>query len=408
MTTGWARWEFQNPFRTLKHANFRLLWTGELVRSSAQWMDIVTRGFLVLELTGSATHLAAVNAVRGAPLLLFGLLGGLLADRMDRKRLLMASQGVNITANLAIGVLVLTGGVQLWHVYLTAVLIGVSMSVNAPARQSTLPSLVPAADLQGAVVLNTSTLNIGQAVGPIIGGVAVGLVGIGGSYFVQAAMFGVASLLIRRLRLPEQLPRERERWRDSARDGLRYLRRHHLLPGLLLISTVPALLVQPFRGVVPAIATQEMGLDPARTGLLMAAFGAGALVSVVLLASLPPVRRPGRRIVIASVTSSLAIATFALSGTFAAATAALFVGGLLQANLRTLTQSLVLSDTEDAYRGRIASLWVVNRGTMPIGSALLAALTVVVSPGDAVAVMSVVAAVAAVLIGARAVALWTR
>ena len=408
MTAGPARWGFQNPFRTLKHVNFRLLWTGELFRTSAQWMDVVTRGFLVLELTGSATHLAAINAVRGAPLLLFGLLGGLLADRMDRKRLLMASQGVNITANLAIGVLVLTGGVQLWHVYLTAILIGVSMAVNAPARQSALPSMVPAADLQGAVVLNTSTLNIGQAVGPIIGGFSVGLVGIGGSYFVQAAMFGAASLLIRRLRLPEQPPKERERWRDSARDGLRYLRRHHLLPALLLISTVPALLVQPFRGVVPAIATQDLALDPAGTGLLMAAFGAGALVSVVLLASLPPVQRPGRRIVIASVTSSIAIATFALSGGFAAAATALFVGGLLQANLRTLTQSLVLSDTEDAYRGRISSLWVVNRGTMPIGSALLAVLTLVVSPGDAVAVMSAAAAVAAVVIGVRAVALWQR
>jgi len=400
--------KFQNPLGPLRHVNFRLLWTGELLRSSAQWMDVVTRGFLVLQLTDSVAQLALVNAARGAPLLVFGLISGVLADRVSRKRLLMASQSTNVVANLAIAILFLTGHVALWHVYVGAVLIGTSMAVNAPARQSVLPVLVPPKDLQGAVVLNTSTLNLGQALGPVIGGAAVGLLGIGGSYVVQALIFAVAGILIGRLVLPDRLPSVKQRWRDSAGDGVRYLRRHPVLPALLAVSVVPMLLVQPFRGVVPAIAAQDLGLDATTTGLLMSALGAGSVVSFVVLASLPPAARPGRRIVLQTVAFSVAIALFAVAPSVLAAAAALFVGGWLQASTRTLTQTLQLNDTDEAFRGRISSVWVVNRGMMPLGSLVLAALTLVLSVSTSVAAMSAVGAVVAVVVAWRAPALWRR
>jgi MFS family permease len=402
------RWQLQNPLGPLRHVNFRLLWTGELLRQSAQWMDVVTRGFLVLSLTGSAAQLALVNAVRGAPLLVLGLLSGVLADRVSRKRLLMASQTTNVVANVAVGVLALTGHVQLWHVYVTATLIGMSTAVNTPARQSILPSLVPPKDLQGAVVLNTSTLNLGQALGPIVGGAAVSLVGVGGSYLVQAAIFAVAGSLIKRLVLPERAPSVKQRWRDSAADGVRYLRRHPVLPALLAVSVVPMLLVQPFRGVVPAIAAYDLHADARLAGLLLAALGAGSVVSFVVLATLPTMPRPGRRIVVQTVAFSVAIAVFAVSPSYLAAASALFVGGWLQSSTRTLTQSLQLDDTEEGYQGRISSVWVVNRGMMPIGSLVLAGLTAVVSASTSVAAMSAAGAAITLLVAWRAPALWRR
>jgi predicted MFS family arabinose efflux permease len=402
------RWQLQNPLGPLRHVNFRLLWTGELLRQSAQWMDVVTRGFLVLSLTGSAAQLALVNAVRGAPLLVLGLLSGVLADRVSRKRLLMASQTTNVVANVAVGVLALTGHVQLWHVYVTAALIGMSTAVNTPARQSMLPSLVPPKDLQGAVVLNTSTLNLGQALGPIVGGAAVSLVGVGGSYLVQAGIFAVAGSLIKRLVLPERAPSVKQRWRDSAADGVRYLRRHPVLPALLAVSVVPMLLVQPFRGVVPAIAAYDLHADARLTGLLLAALGAGSVVSFVVLATLPTMPRPGRRIVVQTVAFSVAIAVFAVSPSYLTAASALFVGGWLQSSTRTLTQSLQLDDTEEGYQGRISSVWVVNRGMMPIGSLVLAGLTTVVSASTSVAAMSAAGAAITLLVAWRAPALWRR
>jgi MFS family permease len=190
----------RNPFRTLKYRNFRLLWTGEVLRTSAQWMDTITRGFLVWELTGSETQLALVTAVRAAPLFVVGLIAGVLADRIDRKRLLMSSQSLNIIANLAVAVLIMTGTIELWHIYLTVLIVGFSMSINQPARQSLIPSLVPADDLQAAVVLNTATLNIGQAIGPVIGGIVVGSYGLAPAFVVQAVMIAGAGMLISRIK----------------------------------------------------------------------------------------------------------------------------------------------------------------------------------------------------------------
>lgn len=402
------RVRLQNPLRTLRHRDFRLLWTGELTRTSAQGMDHITRGFLVLDLTGSGAQLALVSAARGLPLLLLGVLSGLLADRVSRKRLLLASQSVNTVTNVALGILVLTGQVRMWHVYVSAVVMGFGMALNAPARQSALPSLVPGRDLQSAVVLNTATLNIGMAVGPVAGGLLVGTMGIGGAYVVQASLFAVAGALIRRIHLPFLAATSPQPWGESARDGVRYIREHELLPSLLLMSLVPILLVQPFRSVIPAIATQQLGLGPGRTGVLVAAVGAGAVLSVIALASLPPIARPGRIVVVAGVGFGISTAVFAASRSFLLAVAVLFVGGLLQANMRTLTQSLLLTDTEDAFRGRISSAYVVNRGMMPIGATLLGGLATVASLSAAIVGMSLLGATMAALIGWRARALWRR
>lgn len=362
----------RNPFRTLRYRNFRLLWTGEVLRTSSQWMDTITRAFLVWELTGSETHLALVTAVRSAPLFVVGLIAGVLADRIDRKRLLMSSQSLSILANLAVAGLIATGWIQLWQVYLTVLIVGFSMSVNQPARQSMLPSLVPATDLQAAVVLNTATLNIGQAIGPVIGGMVVGGFGLAPAFVVQALMVLGAGVLISRIRLPPAKPRPKQSWAESAGEGLRYVLRHRLLGALFLISVAPMIFIQPFRGVVPAITVEQLMADATVTGMLMAVLGVGALASVLALASLPPPRYPWRRILLSCVVSGVALAVFALSHQLVLTAAALFVLGMSQANNRTLTQALQLAETEDALRGRVSSLWVVNRGTMPIGSVLLA------------------------------------
>ena len=398
----------QNPFRALRHRNFRLLWGAEILRTSSQWMDVLIRGILVWELTQSIAQMALVQAVRALPLLVVGLAAGILADRLDRRRLLLASQGLNIIAHVGIAVLLLFGLVEMWQVYVTAAFVGFGMAINAPARQALLPSLVPSSELQAAVVLNTATLNIGQAIGPVIGGLAVGSIGLPGAFLLQAGMVAVASILIRGMDLPAAAPKPTETWRESALSGVRYLRRSTLLIALLAMSLVPMILVEPFRGIVPAITAEQLMADAVLTGFLMAVLGLGALASVLALATFPPFVHPWRIIVVGAAIFGASIAVFALSRDVVLTAVSLFVAGIALSTYRTLIQSLQLTVTEDAYRGRMSSLWVINRGMVPLGSLLLAALTTVWGGPLALAVM---AAASTVLVAAGTIALrslWRR
>jgi hypothetical protein len=160
--------------------------------------------------------------------------------------------------------------------------------------------------------------------------------------------------------------------------------------------------------VVPAITVQQLMADATLTGLLMAVLGLGALTSVLALASLPPVSQPWRHIVISAAVFSLGIAVFAVSLNLALSAAALFIAGLAQANNRTLTQSLLLAETEDAFRGRISSLWVVNRGTLPLGSLLLAAATTWWGDATAMAAMGIASLVITMAVAAATPRLWSR
>lgn len=394
-----------NPLRTLRHRDFRLLWSAEVSRSASQWMDLLVRGLLAWELTGSAAHLALITGVRAAPLVIGGLISGMLADRIDRKRLLLASQGINIAAHLAMALLVVTGRAELWHIYLTAVVVGFGMALNAPARQSLLPALVPARDLQSAVVLNTATLSLGQALGPAIGGVAAAALGLAGSFALQAVLLTVTSGLLRAMRVPPLPARRRESWARSAASGLRYLRSKPFLVAIFAVTLAPMVLVEPFRGVIPAIADEQLGVDAAATGLLTSSLGIGALLMTLLLASSGPPARPWRRIVVGTMLFGVAIAVFALSGVLMLSAAALFLAGIAQASFRTLSHSVQLMETDDAYRGRISSLWLVNRGLAPAGSALLAAVTLWWGVSAA---MAALAGMAVLLVAAVAIAAHVR
>ncbi len=395
----------QNPFRTLRHRNFRLLWSGEVLRTSAQWMDLLTRGLLVLDLTGSASQVALVTALRSLPLFFVGVWGGLLADRMDRRRLLLASRSLTVVAFVLLAVLVFLGWTPMWIVDITAIVVGLGQALNGPARQSLLPSLVPEEELSSAVVLNTATLNIGQALGPVIAGFSVGLVGIGGTFLVQAAFVVVGGWLIARMDLVDGSPKSKDPMLRSAAEAIRYLMGRPLLLGLFAVVFTLTIFVDSFRGVVPVIAVDVLGADPVRSGALIGALGVGAIVAVVLLAVFPTSLMSWRIIVAGAIGFGLAVLGFALSSTFWLSIVLLFAAGFCQACFRTQAQTLQLRETEDRFRGRVTSLWVVLRGTEPVGSLLLAALTTVVGVGMAVGAMAAVgvavAAIVAFVLGRR-------
>lgn len=396
----------QNPFRPLGHRNFRLLWTGEVLRTSAHWMDLLTRGLLVLELTGSAADVALTTAARALPLFFVGIWGGLLADRVDRRRLLLASRSITVIAYVSLAVLVFFGWTQMWEVYVTAVIVGLGQALNGPARQSLLPSLVPTHELRSAVVLNTATLNIGQAIGPIIAGWSVSLAGIAFTFLLQAAFILLGGFLISRMDVAGGAPGVREPLRRSVADGVRYLMTRPLLLGLFFLGVNAVILVEPFRGVVPVIAVEQLGAGSALTGLLMGSLGVGAVLAVMTLAVFPTALASWRLIMVGATGFAISIACFAISHSAVVSSILLFAAGFSQACFRTQSQSLQLAETEDRFRGRISSLWVVIRGTEPIGSVLLAGLTVALGVGAALGGMTAAALVTIVVVAVVTVRAW--
>ena len=194
-------------FVSLRHRNYRLLWFGSLVSSSGDWMDQIALNWLVYDLTGSAVYLGLLNLCRLGPILLFTLIGGVVADRVERRRLLFTTQTVAMLLALALALLVSTGAAQIWAVLLIAAGRGVMMSFNQPARQSLISDLVPADDLMNAIALNSATLNLTRVLGPAIGGGLIASVGVAGAFYVNGVSFLAVLYGLALMRFPERTRR---------------------------------------------------------------------------------------------------------------------------------------------------------------------------------------------------------
>jgi MFS family permease len=392
--------------RALRHRQFRHLWLAQGATTMGQWMDQFTRGWLVYTLTGSAAHLALVSASRAIPLLFFGLWAGVLADRMSRRRLLMASQSLNVVLNLILAALIVSGSVEVWHIYLTGFLAGIGMAVQQPARQSIIPTVVPREDLQNAVVLNSGTLNIGQAVGPALGGLLIAGVGMGSTYFVQAGLFVAACLFT--FSMEDSLQHVKQRTKDesmlqSLRAGIAYVRTNEVVLMLLMLALVPMFFGNPYQSLVPLFAADILDLGEERTGLLMAATGIGSVISLVVLAAMPPFQHQGRFLVVAATLYGIAIMLFASARVFWVAAAVLLLAGFTRSSYRAINHSTLLTETEDAYRGRVNSLYLMDRGLVPLGTVLLGLMAELLGPSMAMLIMGGLCA-----LGAASAALFSK
>lgn len=385
---------YLQPVRSLRHRQFRYLWLGQLATTNGLWMDQITRGWLVYQLTGSAAQLAVASAVRSLPLLFFGLVAGVLADRWDRKRLLMAAQGLNVVLNLALAALILTGLVEVWQVYVTGFLSGIGQAVQQPARQSMLPGLVPRADLQNAVVLNSGILNIAQAVGPALGGVLVASVGMGWTYAAQAALFVVGMAATAVLVTPPLSGRRvKESMLAGIAGGLRYVRGNSVLLALLLLTLVPMFFGSPYTSLVPLFAAEILDAGPQATGMLLAATGFGSIVSLIVLASAPPLPRMGRVLVVGAVLYGVSICLFAVSTVFFLSFVLLFLAGVTRGAYRTMNHTMLLAETEDAFLGRVNSIYLLDRGLVPLGTLILGLMATLIGASAAVFIMGTACAV---------------
>jgi MFS family permease len=376
-------------FRALSYPSFRYLWAGQLGSSAANWMEQVMRPLLVLELTDSAFQVGLVLLMRMIPQLFFGLLAGVIADRYDKRRILMACQTTALLTHLTLALLLLTGHLEMWHVYVTAMIIGASLAFNDPARQSIVPRLVPQEIMLNALSLNTSAQNIMRVLGASLAGLLLIFFNYGEVYLLNVVIYVAAIWATTRIQFldKEEEQSEEKTGKKETRlaadfvDGFRYISKNPILFYLVGLGLVIFMFGQPYTQVfVPLLATDVLGIGRSGTGLMLALTGVGALIGSLTIASTSNLQRRGLILMVFLLLMGISLVVLAQSHWLPlSALALVFAGGSIAAYL-SLSNSLLLEQSTKEYHGRVMCLMSLDRGLVSLGSILAGGLAELYGP----------------------------
>ncbi|MCL4465195.1 MAG: MFS transporter, partial [Chloroflexi bacterium] len=274
-------------FRALRvYPNFRLYWSGALTSNMGTWIQTVAQGWLVYSLTGSPLYLGFISFLTAIPNLFLALLGGALADRFERRRLMVVTQTASMVLAFVLSYLTLSGTVQVWHIAVIAFLNGIVFSLNTPVRQSIISDLVPRNDLTNAIALGSFQFQTSRMVGPALAGIIVAAFGPGWCFFINGASFLAVIWALLAMQVPPQANARRQSlWRNML-EGLRYVRTSPIIVTLVGLAVVPSLLALPYTTLMPAFASSVLNVGPEGYGLLMSSSGLGAVVGALSVASL--------------------------------------------------------------------------------------------------------------------------
>jgi MFS family permease len=274
-------------FSSLRHLDFRYLCAGTFMMSAGQWIQQVTLGWLVYELTGNSILLGMLNGLRALPFLVTGPMAGVAADRMDRQKLMLHTQYVLIVTAVIMGSLVASGLLAVWHIFVFTLITGIAWTFSEPVRQSMIPSVVPKTELANAIALNSGGFNLMKIIGPATGGAMIALFGAAGNFFVQGLAYAGVLAMIYLMHVP---PTPAEARRSSAlanlKEGFSYVWSTPAVLALMILAYVPRIFAVPYQTLMPVFQKDVLKVGPEGLGLLMAAPGVGAVLSVLVLASL--------------------------------------------------------------------------------------------------------------------------
>jgi len=355
-------------FRALRHRDFRLLWIGLAVSAVGTWMQIVAQSLLILKIThGSAFALGTVSLAQALSFFLFALLGGSVADRFDKRRLLLFTQSTSAGLAILLGFLTVFGVIRLWMILVLAFLNGTVLSFDQPTRGALVPALVPKQDLGNAISLQSMIFNGASTVGPAFAGFGVATLGYAGSFFLNGASFLGVLIALYVMRVPAR-PEHQQSTLQGIRNALGTIRRDALLPwvlsgyaAILFLGPSPAL-------ILPVYAVKILHLGPERLGLLFSSAGVGTIIGALVLASLGSNPRRGSFYLAGIFIWVAALTAFALSGWFWISMSALLVFGVGQSLAGTTTITLLQIRMPDQMRGRVMSLnTLLIMGIRPLG-----------------------------------------
>ncbi len=361
--------ERHNPFRALRHTHFRRFWIGQNISLTGSWMQGVAQRWLVYQLTGSEALLGIVNALTALPVSVLAPFSGAIADRFEKRRILLGVQITAATIALLLWLLTATKWIAVWHLLLLALGLGLVRAFDVPTRQSFWVELVGKEDLMSAITLNSAAVNLSRIVGPSIAGIIIAKFGIATCFLLNALSFLAPMSALLRMPSTPVAASQQQAFLESLREGVRYLRSDRRVLRLLLLVGVWSLFGGQFEVLLPSLADKVLGVREKGYGFLVASVGVGAVLGAVAAASLEGRFRRGRLVGVGSLVAMVGLATTAFARPFPIATLTLALigfGAILQnATANTLVQTL----TPDALRGRVMGVYsFMFIGLMPLGS----------------------------------------
>jgi MFS family permease len=366
------------PLRT---RNYRLYFSGQLISVPGTWLQTVAQAWLVLELSSSGSALGVTVALQTVPVLLLGAWTGSVADRIDKRKLLIGTQATQGLLAAILGTLALTGAVQLWMVWILALGLGITRSFDTPTRQAFVSELVEGPSLARAIGINSTVVSAARMIGPAAGGVIIAAVGVGWCFMLNAVSFvgpliGLLAMDASKLYRPEIPPTRKP---HAVRAGLRYVRnRRDLLIPLLMMALVGTLAFE-FQVTIPLMAHSAFHLGATGFGLLYAAMGAGAVVSGVTLAGKVPGRV--RTLAISATAFGIALGAAALVPTPAGAAICLAVAGAASVVYSSSTNGTLQIRADPSMRGRVVALYIIAfMGSTAVGGPLVGVVGQVFGP----------------------------
>ncbi|MBN1222151.1 MAG: MFS transporter [Candidatus Aminicenantes bacterium] len=391
---------WRQAFTALRYHNYRLWFWGQMISLFGTWMQSTAQGFLIFELTHSPAYLGYAAFAMGVPTWFFMMYGGVLADRIQRRTLLIATQGLMMLLAVVLAMLTFFQVVQAWHIIILAFGLGIANAFDAPARQAFVRELVDRDDMTNAIALNSTMFNSATAIGPAASGVIYALVGPAWCFMINAASFlaVISALLLMRIKPQDRAVRKNSAGAD-LKEGMHFTMNHTMIRTLISVVGITTFFGISFATLIPAWAVKILGGNAITNGIMQSARGLGALLGALMIASLGRFQFKGRLLTLGSFAFPILLLTFGFIHWLPLSLLMLFGIGVAIMFIFNLANALVQTLVPDDLRGRVMSIYALAFfGLIPLGSLWVGLIAEHISETFAIIVNSVILFVLFVLI----------
>ena len=357
-------------FSALRYRDFRVVWLGAFLSTTGTWMATVAQGWVVLSLTNSAFLLGVDGFLATGPMLIFSLFGGVVADRVERKKIMLFSQYLQMTFAFILAVLIFSGNLKVWHIFLLSFLTGSAQSFSGPAYISLLPLLVKREDVPNAIAMNSMQFNLARVIGPILAGIALAAWGAAICFAVNGLSFLAVIVALLLIRSPRVRPAaEQGGMVDEMKEGFRFVAHRPKLMTLTFLAFAGTFLGMPIVTFLPVVAKSIFGLQAKGYAWMMTTYGLGSVTGALVVAATAHAAKKGRVALKLQLAFAALLVAFAFSRSLPLSLVIAFCAGICIVGVISLYSSLVQLTTSDDMRGRVMSIFMLAfRGGMPLGN----------------------------------------